>query len=202
LIPGGLLAPYVRGGASSKSLAVAGVKAVVGISPAGGSWKSWGTDGLRAITAPLLLIAGNRDQTIDYASGARAFFDMATRSNRYLLTYKGGGHRIGLGPAPDEMRGRLWDLDWFEDPVWRSDRVVGINLHFITAFLDLYVKEDSTREEYLKGMTEESGDGDWPASAGLAYDAYSPGGGGVTVWKGFQRGHAEGLELLHTNVGH
>lgn len=196
MIPGGLFAPYVRGGAASKSLKVANVKAVVGISPAGGALKSWGTEGLRAITAPLLLISGDRDQTVDYASGARAFFDMATRSNRYLLTYKGGGHRIGLGPAPDEMRGRLWDLDWFEDPVWRSDRVVGINLHFITAFLDLYVKEDSTREEYLKGMTQESSDGDWPATAGLAYDAYSPGGGGVTVWKGFQRGHAEGLELM------
>jgi predicted dienelactone hydrolase len=196
LIPGKLLAPYLRGGAASQSLKVAGVKAVVAISPAGGSLKSWGTDGLRAITAPLLLISGDRDQTIDYASGARAFFDQATRSNRYLLTYKGGGHRIGLGPAPDEMRGRLWDLDWFEDPVWRSDRVVGINLHFITAFLDLYVKEDPTREDYLKGMTQESADGDWPASAGLAYDAYSPGGGSVTVWKGFQRGHAEGLELV------
>ncbi len=195
LIPGGLFTPYVRGGAQAKSLAVTGVKAVVAISPAGGSLNSWGTDGLRAITAPLLLIAGDRDQTVDYASGAKSFFNMATRSNRYLLTYKGGGHRIGLGPAPDEMRGRLWDLDWFEDPVWRSDRVVGINLHFITAFLDLYVKEDATREEYLKGMTQESTDGDWPATAGLAYDAYSPGGGNVTVWKGFQRGHAEGLEF-------
>lgn len=196
LIPGGLLAPYARGGAASRSLLVSGVKAVVAISPAGGALKSWGQDGLRAITAPLLLIAGDRDHTVNYASGARAFFDLATRSNRYLLTYKGGGHRIGLGPAPDEMRGRLWDLDWFEDPVWRADRIVGINLHFITAFLDLYVKEDATREEYLKGMTQESVDGDWPASAGLAYDAYSPGGGSVTVWKGFQRQHAEGLELL------
>jgi pimeloyl-ACP methyl ester carboxylesterase len=74
MIPGGLFAPYVRGGAASKSLKVANVKAVVGISPAGGALKSWGTEGLRAITAPLLLISGDRDQTVDYASGARAFF--------------------------------------------------------------------------------------------------------------------------------
>jgi predicted dienelactone hydrolase len=197
LIPGGLLMPYARGGAESESLHVAGVKAVVALAPAGGSLRAWGMDGLRAMTAPLLLIAGDRDGTIDYASGARAFFDLATRSNRFLLTYKGGGHRIALGPAPDEMRGRLWNLDWFEDPVWRQERIVGINLHFITAFLDLYVKQDATREDYLKGLTQESRDGDWPASAGLAYDAYSPGSGGITVWKGFQRQHAEGLELRH-----
>ena len=78
---------------------------------------------------------------------------MAKNSNRYLLTYQGAGHRIGLGPAPEEMRQRLWDLDWFEDPVWRQDRIVGINLHFITAFLDRYVKDDASRASYLDGLT-------------------------------------------------
>jgi hypothetical protein len=95
------------------------------------------------------------------------------------------------------MRNRLWDLDWFEDPVWRQERVVGINLHFITAFLDRNVKDDAGRAAYLDGLPRESVQGEWPASAGLGYDAYSPGGDGITVWKGFQRGHAEGLELLH-----
>jgi predicted dienelactone hydrolase len=197
LIPDGLMRPYARGGESAESLRVSGVEAVVALAPGGGSLGAWGTEGLRAITAPLLLIAGDRDWTVDYKTGARAFFDMATRSNRYLLTYKGGGHRIGLGPAPDEMRARLWDFDWFEDPVWRSDRIVGINLHFITAFLDRYVKDDASRASYLDGMTIESVHGDWPASAAGAYADFSPGADGITVWKGFQRQHAEGLELLH-----
>ena len=104
MVPGGLLTPYARGGASSKALRVADVKAVVAISPAGGSLQAWGAEGLRAIAAPLLLIAGDRDGTVDYATGARAFFDQATNSNRYLLTFLGAGHRIGLGPAPEEMR--------------------------------------------------------------------------------------------------
>lgn len=199
MIPGGLLAPYARGGASIDEVRVSGVKAVVALAPAGGSLKSWGTEGLRAITAPLLLIAGDRDGTVDYATGARTLFDQATNSERYLLTYRGGGHRIGLGPAPGEMQGRLWDMDWFADPVWRADRIVGINLHFITTFLDRYVKDDASRASYLDGLTEKSADGVWPASAGGAYGAYSPGTGGITVWKGFQRGHAEGLELLHAH---
>ena len=134
---------------------------------------------------------------MDYKTGARAFFDMATNSNRYLLTFLGAGHRIGLGPAPEEMRHRLWDQDWFEDPVWRQERIVGINLHFITAFLDRYVKDDASRAGYLDGLTPESAQGEWPASASLRYDAYSPGSEGFTVWKGFQRSHAEGLTLLH-----
>ncbi|MGH8129407.1 MAG: alpha/beta hydrolase family protein [Steroidobacteraceae bacterium] len=197
MIPGSFLAPYARGGASRDALHVAGMKAVVAISPVGGSLRAWGSEGLRAITAPLLLISGDRDWTVDYQTGARAFFDMATKCNRYLLTIKGAGHRIALGPAPVEMRHRLWDLDWFEDPVWRQDRIVGINLHLITAFLDRYVKDDVSRAAYLDGLTPESVQGEWPASADRAYDAYSPGADGITVWKGFQRQHAEGLELLH-----
>lgn len=197
MIPGDLLAPYARGGGSVDILRVPGIRAVVAISPAGGSLHAWGTDGLGAITAPLMLMAGDRDLTVDYQTGARAFFDMASNSRRYLLTFRGAGHRIGLGPAPDEMRGRLWDLDWFEDPVWRQDRIVAINLHMITAFLDRYVKDDASRASYLDGLTRESSQGAWPASAARAYDDYSPGADGVTVWKGFQRGHAEGLELLH-----
>jgi predicted dienelactone hydrolase len=197
VIPGGLLAPYARGGNMLDSVRVPGVDAVVAIAPAGGALKAWGTDGLTALTAPLLLISGDRDWTVDYVTGARSFFDMAVNSRRYLLTFRGAGHRIGLGPAPDEMRHRLWDLDWFEDPVWRQERIVAINLHMITAFLDRYVKEDASRAPYLDGLTRESIAGDWPVSADRAYDAYSPGADGITVWKGFQRQHAEGLELLH-----
>jgi predicted dienelactone hydrolase len=197
IVPGGLLAPYARGGVSIDDVRAPGIKAIVAFAPGGGSLRAWGADGLGGITAPLMLIAGDRDWTVDYQTGARAFFDMATNSRRYLLTFRGAGHRIALGPAPDEMRGRLWDFDWFEDPVWRQDRIVAINLHMITAFLDRYVKDDASRAPYLDGLTRDSIQGDWPASAAQSYDAYSPGADGITVWKGFQRGHAEGLELLH-----
>ncbi len=197
LVPDAGLAPYARGGAKRKELRVPGLKAVVALAPAGGSLGAWGTDGLAAIEVPMLLIAGDRDFTVDYLTGARAFFDQAVNSNRYLLTYLGGGHRIGLGPAPEEMRGQLWDQDWFEDPVWSAERIVGINLHFITAFLDRYVKDNASRAAYLDGLVPRSGEGAWSPPAGLPYSAYSPGGDGVTQWKGFQRQHAEGLELLH-----
>ncbi len=197
LVPDAGLAPYARRGAKRKDLRVPGLKAVVALAPAGGSLGAWGTDGLAAIDVPMLLIAGDRDFTVDYKTGARTFFEQAVSSNRYLLTFLGGGHRIGLGPAPVGMRGQLWDQDWFEDPVWSADRIVGINLHFITAFLDRYVKDDASRAGYLDGLVPRSADGTWSAPPDAPYSAYSPGGDGVTLWKGFQRQHAEALELLH-----
>jgi predicted dienelactone hydrolase len=180
---------------------VQGLRAVVAISPAGGgTLGSWGADGVRALTAPLLLIAGDEDRTMDYATGARAIFNAASAAQRYLLTFKGGGHAIGLNPVPDAMRQRLWDQDWFEDPVWRKERITAINAHFITAFLDRYVKGDESRSAYLDVPVTESSAGVWPAATPLAYDAYSPGGANITVWKGFQRNHAAGLQLLQAQA--
>jgi predicted dienelactone hydrolase len=203
LVPGGLLLPFARDGALRAAITVKGLRAVVAISPAGGgALASWGAEGVRMITAPLLLIAGDSDRTVDYTTGARAMFDMARDAHRYLLTFKGGGHSIGLSPAPEAMRHRLWDQDWFEDPVWRKERVNAINAHFITAFLDLYVRGDASRAAYLNVAVNESAAGAWPAETPpLAYDAYSPGTAGITVWKGFQRNHAAGLELLQAAAG-
>jgi hypothetical protein len=95
------------------------------------------------------------------------------------------------------MQKHLWDQDWFEDPVWRKDRLVGISLHFITAFLDRYVKDDASRSAYMDGLVEQSGTGTWEAPPQATWDAYSPGGQGITLWKGFQRRHATGLSLMH-----
>jgi predicted dienelactone hydrolase len=200
MVPGGLLAPYAQGGASAADIKVAHLKAVVAISPAGGSLAAWGSTGFQAREAPLFLISGDHDRTVDYASGARAFFDAAVNAPRYLLTFKGGGHALGLGPAPPQMRLHLWDLDWFEDPVWRKDRLIGINLHMITAFLDRYVKGDGSKAAYLDGLVPDSSSGNWTQAPGAPWDAISPGTGEITVWKGFQRKHAEGLELLHADA--
>ena len=199
-VPDGALLPYASGGPLQSSTVVSHLRAVVAISPFGGAVGAWNAAAPAAITAPLLLIAGDRDHTVDYATGARAFFDEATGATRYLLTYRGAGHALGLGPAPPSMRGKTWDISWFEDPVWRKDRIIGINLHMITAFLDRYVKGDETRAAYLDGLVPESNAGSWQAPAGTPFDARSPGGAGITLWKGFQRDYAEGLELLHRDA--
>lgn len=206
LVPGALLMPYTASGAQREEIAVKNLRAVVAISPAGGgSLAAWGADGLRTIKAPLMLIAGDNDHTVDYHSGARAFFDAAVNSHRYLLTFKGAGHSIGLNPAPEAMRQHLWDQDWFEDPVWSKERLNAISAHFMTAFLDLYLKGRESRAAYLDVATPDSSQGKWQPSNGSAYGspyaAYSPGNAEITVWKGFQRNHAGGLELLQAPAG-
>jgi predicted dienelactone hydrolase len=200
-VPGGLLAPYARGAPQRDALRVAGLRAVVALAPAGNApLAAWGSEGIAEVRVPLLLIAGDHDLTVDYASGARDIFAKATGTTRYLLTYRQGGHAIGFGPAPPEMRQRLWDQDWFEDPVWRKERLVGINLHFITAFLDRYLRDDASRAAYLDGLVPDADAGRWEPPP-PRWDAYSPGGEGVTVWKGFQRRHLTGLEWLHAAPG-
>jgi dienelactone hydrolase len=193
----GALATYVRGGRDAGSLKVANVRAVIAISPAGrfAGGEAWGAGGLGAITAPTLFIVGSRDRLIGYDPGVKTLFDEEVHAPRYLLTFRNAGHSIGMNAAPQAMRGRLWDLDWFEDPVWRKDRVLAIETHFITAFLDRYVKGDLAKAAYLDVTEPVSDRGVWPQAPDDRYDAYSPGKAPITLWKGFQRDHATGLEL-------
>ncbi len=194
-VPGNLLAPYCRGGALRNAVRAAHVRAVVAISPAGGPpWDAWGRHGLAAIRAPLLLINGNRDRTVGYRRAGLRVFKRAIHAPRYLLTFEEAGHDIGLDPAPAQMRHSLWNISWFQDPVWNTRRVNAINTHFITAFLDLYVKGEKRRAAYLDVRVVHAGRGVWPHDH-ARFSAYSPGTGGITVWKGFQRSFAVGLTL-------
>jgi predicted dienelactone hydrolase len=197
IVPGGALTAYAKGGPKAKDLHIDGLKAVVAISPAGGSaaLNFWNADGLAALRAPTLFLVGDQDRVVGYAPGVKSIFDAAVNAPRYMLVFENGGHSIGMNGAPDTMRSRLWDLDWWEDPVWRKERVIGVNLHMITAFLDLYVKGDQTRAAYLD-LSPSSNDGKWAAVSGGDYAAFSPGAGGITVWKGFQHDHAIGLEFF------
>jgi predicted dienelactone hydrolase len=193
----GALSPYVAGAPQAGALKVADVVAVVAISPAGlfGAAETWGPTGLAAITAPTLMIVGGQDHLVGYDPGVKTLWDQEIHAPRYLLTFENGGHSIGMNPAPDTMRSRLWDLDWWEDPVWRKERVIGVELHVITAFLDRYVTGDAAGGADLDVASPLSNDGAWPAKPGEPYAAVSPGPPAATLWKGFQRGHASGLEL-------
>lgn len=195
-VAGGWLKKLARGGTAEAEGKVPGVAAIVAIAPAGGAPRSaWGSDGLQGITAPLLLIQGDEDRTVDYRTGALTVFENARKADRYLLTFRLAGHGIGLNPAPAQMRASLWDIDWFEDPIWRADRVNAINLHFITAFLAVNLKGEGSMKSYLDVPIENADEGVWNAPSGTPWGAYSPGGAGVTLWKGFQRRHAQGLNL-------
>ncbi len=130
-----VLAPYIAGGPRAGELKVAGLKAVVAIAPprALRGADMWAPPGVGAIRAPTLFIVGSQDHTVGYDPGVRTLFDDEVHAARYLLTFREAGHSIGLIGAPPEMRADYWDKDWFEDSVWRKDRLMAIETHFITA---------------------------------------------------------------------
>ncbi len=192
----GALTHYVAGADKARDIVVPNVKAVVAISPPIqlGPLTMWAPEGLAAIHVPTLLIVGSQDHVVGYDPGVRTIFEQEVNAPRYLLTFQNAGHNIGMSGSPAEMQGRLWDKDWFEDPVWRKPRLMGIQAHFITAFLDRYVKGDATKASYLDGLVPNSNDGTW-ASPPTDYGAISPGPPAATLWKGFQASHAAGMTL-------
>jgi predicted dienelactone hydrolase len=194
----GALAPYVAGAPQAETLKAPSLKAVVAISPAGvfPGGEAWGKTGLEAITAPTLMIAGDQDHTVGYDPGIRTLWTQETHAPRWLLTFENAGHSLGMDAAPASMRSRLWDLDWFEDPVWRKDRMLAIELHFITAFLDLEVKGEANKADYLNAGDPVGDKAAWAPANGAPYGAASP-GGAAGGWKGFQARRATGVELRY-----
>ena len=79
--------------------------------------------------------------------------------------------------------------------MWRSDRIAAINQHFITAFLDRFLKGDAVHGAFLDVPTVDGDTATWPDAsrgfAGAAQPAY---------WPGFQRRWLLGLELRHDAV--
>ena len=192
-----VLAPYVGNGSKAGELKVAGLKAVVAISPpmALRGTNMWAAPGVAGIRAPTLLIVGSQDHVVGYDPGVRTLFAQEIHAPRYLLTFREAAHSIALIGAPPEMRGSFWDMDWFEDAVWRKDRLMAIETHFITAFLDRYVKDDAAKAAYIDGLTPNSNDGTWPGAPPGRYSGYSPGPPAATLWKGFQPNKASGMSF-------
>ncbi len=193
-LSGGVLAPYIAGAARAGELRAGRVKAIVAISPAArlGDAPIWTGPGAGAVGVPVMIVVGDRDRVVGY-DAVRALYTAPAAAPRYLLTFREAGHSIALTGAPPAMRRTFWDMDWFEDAVWRKDRLLPIEAHFITAFLDRHVKGDVTMATYLEGLVPDSDAGRWPDAPVGRVAQFSPGPPAATVWKGFQPGRAIGM---------
>ncbi len=124
------------------------VKAAVLFAPFGADY--FCKDSLKNITAPTLWIQGNEDTVVPYPP-VHKMFDEAVNSDRYFLTYDLMNHKAATNPSPLAAQkytfaegARRWD-DW----VWNQWHVNGINLHFITAFMDAHLKGEKEKLDYL-----------------------------------------------------
>jgi predicted dienelactone hydrolase len=194
-VPGGYMNAHMAGNPAYQVRMRKEVKAIVAISPWGGQapYSAWDAAGLAGIHVPMLVIAGDQDDVSDFANGIKPAFEKMVNSERCMLVYENARHNVGGNPPPPEALGGFTTREYFDEPVWRKDRITAINQHFVTAFLDFHLKGDARRASYLRLATEKSNDGAWPLKQGESAGAkYSD---GATYWKGFQRRWALGLEM-------
>lgn len=202
LVPHALLKPFTSLDPDFASGAPKGVKAMVAFAPWGGSppLRAWSAQGLAAVTTPSLLIVGDQDDVSGYDQGVSWLYAGLTGADRYLLTYENARHNIALNGVTPEEAGDFQAIERHEEPVWRRDRILAINSHFLTAFLDARLKGDVAHGAYLSVPTPRAADGSWPLAQGASVgDQKAAPGDKATAayWPGFQRRWAMGLRLRH-----
>jgi predicted dienelactone hydrolase len=154
------------------------IKAAVAIAPWGMAGGFWDADGLKGVRTPIMFVAGSVDDVAGYEKGTKAIYQGAVNADRYLLTFINANHNAAAPiPAPAETYAYSETLKSFPfmhyaDAVWDTARMNNIVDHFATAFFDLNVKGDQTKQAFLE---------------------LAPG----TPWKGFKLRTAVGLTLEH-----
>jgi predicted dienelactone hydrolase len=188
---------------SSDPVTAGQIKALVAIAPWGGQpdQRAWNADGVAKITAPVLMIDGDQDDVVNFRHGPAWIFDHLTGVDRYLLVYRDARHNVVGNPVPVDDSSDFQTLEFFTEPVWRTQRINAINQHFITAFLDLTLKGDAAKAAYLNVPTAVASDGDWPSVFGEQLGGTLAGAKQPQYWPGFQRRWAIGLEMHRAAKG-
>jgi predicted dienelactone hydrolase len=170
------------------------IKAAIALAPWGLPGGAWDAEGLKAITTPILFVAGSADDVSGYEKGTRAMYLGTTRADRYLLTFLNGSHNVGAPiPAPAEAYPysealRLFPFMHYADGVWDTVRSNNILQHFATVFLSTYLKGERDAQAFLD-LIPRGSDGVYSVERdGRQRPDY-------TYWKGFKQRTAAGLTL-------
>ena len=189
--PPGILEPNLAGSDTHEDLIDPRVKAVVAFGPWGMNHGFWDETGLARVEKPVMIIAGSVDDVSDYPS-MRAIYEGLTGTTRHLLTFEAANHNAGAPmPAPEEAYAPSEHIDFipfehYADAVWDNVRMNNISQHFTTAFMDLHLKGDASRSEYLS-LVPKAADGVVSRD-----DAGAP-TADHTYWQGFAPRTAQGL---------
>ncbi len=170
------------------------IKAAIALAPWGMTGGAWDAEGLKAVTTPILFVAGSADDVSGYEKGTRAIYLGTTRADRYLLTFLLGSHNVAAPiPAPAEAFAfsetlRLFPFVHYADPVWDSVRSNNILQHFATAFLSVHLKGEADKQAFLD-LVPRGSDGVY------SVDREGRQRPDHTYWKGFRQRTAAGLTL-------
>lgn len=206
--PGGK--PFAQLPEASRKLALnpdpaiaARIKAVVVIAPWGGQPESraWTEASLSSLKVPVLMIAGDHDDAVNFKQGVRWIFDALNGTERRLLIYREAKHNVAGNAAAFENTPNFEAIGYAFEPVWRLERINQINQHFVTAFLDATLKGDASAARYLDVPKPMASDGSWPLAFGESTNGAYAGASQPGYWRGFQRGSATGIELHRKSAG-
>lgn len=158
------------------------VKAVIAAAP---NMAPFSEDSLQGITAPMLWIGGNKDNVVGF-NGIRNGFNHTINAERYMLVYKNVRHnpianmppRITVEPGVNPV-----EFTHYQEPAWDQTRLNNINQHFVTAFLNKYLKGDTSMDAYLQ-LPIESNDHT-----------------GSDTWYGFPENTALGMQFYYAAKG-
>jgi len=170
------------------------LKTVVAFAPWGMNYGVWDNDSLQNVSIPMLFVAGSVDDVSGFEKGVRAIWQGTTKVDRALLTFDNANHSAGAPmPAPEESY--VYDetlgfniSEHYTDAVWDSVRMNNISQHFVTAWLEKYLKDNAQIDSYLDLETN-SNDGVW------SVDDNDQPKEDHTHWAGFKNRTAKGLRF-------
>jgi predicted dienelactone hydrolase len=131
------------------------LKTVIAFAPWGMNYGVWDQTTLKGVKVPMFFVAGSVDDVSGYETGVRAIWQGTTNVDRALLTFTNANHSAGAPmPAPDESN--IYDQalginisEHYTDAVWDTVRMNNISQHFVTAWLEKYLKDNADMDNYL-----------------------------------------------------
>jgi predicted dienelactone hydrolase len=170
------------------------LKTIIAFAPWGMNYGVWDQTTLKGVKIPMFFIAGSVDDVSGYEKGVRAIWKATTSVERALLTFDNANHGAGAPmPAPAESFVYNEALGFnisehYIDAVWDTARMNNISQHFVTVWLEKYLKDNSDMDVYLNLKTN-SNDGVW------SKDEKGQPKADHSHWAGFKNRTAKGLRF-------
>ena len=193
-VPFSILGLHKEGSDEQEALPDERIKTAVAFGPWGMNYGLWDPEALSDIDIPFLVIGGSQDDVSGYEPGVRTIWENMKGTDRALLTFDNANHNAGAPmPMPAEAA-EAGVADHYTDAAWSNARMNNISQHFVTAWLDKYLKDDEAKEAYLE-LVPNSNDGKFSVGEdGKEKEDH-------TYWTGFPARTAKGLMFEELPAG-